>query len=185
MRFICGLYNGFFWFVQKLAGDWFLGLAARLVFSSVLLGYFINSGLTKIGSGFPGIFVASDGAYAQIVPQVAENVGYDISQIAFFPYGLIVHLGTYAEFVLPVLILVGLFTRLSALAMIGFLFVMTYVDIVFHGLGAKAIGMPFDRIQDSVVWDQRLLWIFPLVYLVIGGAGGVSLDGLLSRKCKK
>ena len=184
MRFICGLYNGFFSFIEKMTGDWFLGLAARLVFSSVLLAYFFNSGLTKIGSGFPGIFMASDGAYAQILPSIAESVGYDTSQIAFIPYGLIVHLGTYAEFVFPVLILVGLLTRFAALAMIGFISVMTYVDIAFHGLGAKAIGMPFDRIHDSVVWDQRLLWIFPLVYLVVRGAGQFSIDGLLSRICK-
>ena len=78
----------------------------------------------------------------------------------------------------------SLFTRFAALAMIGFIAVMTYVDIAYHGLGAKAIGMPFDRIHDSVVWDQRLLWIFPLVYLVIRGAGQFSLDGMLSRICK-
>ncbi len=181
MRFLCGLYNGFFSLIQKVAGDWFLGLAARLVFASVLLGYFLNSALTKVGSGFPGIFIVSDGAYAQILPSIAESVGYDTSKIDFIPYGLIVHLGTYAEFVFPFLILVGLFTRFAALAMIGFVAVMTYVDIAFHGLGAKAIGMPFDRIHDSVVWDQRLLWVFPLVYLVIRGAGRFSFDGMLSR----
>ena len=185
MHFLCGIYNGIFSFIQKITGDWFMGLAARLVFSSVLLGYFLTSALTKVGSGFPGIFIPRDGAYAQILPKVAENVGYDISQIAFIPYGLIVYLGTIAEFVFPFLILVGLFTRLSSLAMIGFIAVMTYVDIFFHGLGAKDIGAPFDSVQNAVVWDQRLLWIFPLIYLVVRGPGWFSLDGVLSRFCKK
>ncbi len=164
-----------------LAGDWFLGLVARLVFGSVLLVFFLNSALTKVGSGFPGFLIPRDGAYAQILPSVAQSAGYDISKISFFPYGLMVYLGTYAEFVLPILILIGLFTRLSALSMIGFIFVMTYVDIQFHGIDAKAIGAPFDRIHDSMVWDQRLLWIFPLVYLVIRGAGRISVDDVLSR----
>lgn len=181
MNFLVQLYSGVFSALQKAAGDWFLGLVARLVFASVLMGYFLNSGLTKVGSGFPGFLIPSDGAYAQILPSVAESVGYDVSQISFIPYGLIVLMGTYAEFIIPLLIFVGLFTRFAALTMIGFIAVMTYVDIAFHGLGAKAIGAPFDRIHDSVVYDQRLLWLFPLIYLVIRGAGLVSLDGLLSR----
>ena len=182
MSFLCRTYSGLFSIIQKAAGDWFLGLGARLVFSSVLLGYFLNSALTKVGSGFPGFLLPNDGAYAQILPSIAESAGYDVSQISFVPYGLIVMLGTYAEFVLPVLILVGLFTRISALGMIGFIMVQTFVDIVFHGLDDKTIGLPFDRIQDAVVADQRLLWLFPLVYLVIRGAGAISLDGLLFRK---
>ncbi len=185
MRFLCGLYSGFFAILQKLAGDWFLGLVARLVFSSVLMIYFLNSARTKVGSGFPDMFIPGSGAYAQIVPKVAESVSYDVSQISFIPYGLIVFLGTYAEFALPVLILLGLFTRLSALAMMGFIAVQTFVDIYFHGMAKKTIGLPFDRIQDSVVADQRLLWLFPLIYLVVRGAGALSLDALFYRRCRK
>ena len=176
----CKLYKSLFGTIQKIAGDWFLGLTARLVFSSVTMIYFLNSALTKVGSGFPDFLIPTTGAYAQMLPEITKAVSYDIDKISFFPYGLIVTFGTYAEFVLPVLILIGLFTRLSAIAMIGFIFVLTYVDITAHGIGAKTIGMPFDRIQDQVVADQRLLWIFPLLYLVIRGAGKISVDGLLS-----
>ena len=180
MSALLRLYTRSFGGLQAVAGDWFLGLAARLVFASVLLFYFFNSALTKLGTGPLGFLMPSDGAYAQILPSVTESAGYDISQISFFPYGLVVLLGTWAEFLLPFMVIVGLFTRLSSLAMIGFIAVMTYVDVYYHGIGEKAIGAPFDRFHDAMVADQRLLWLFPLVYLVVRGPGLLSLDRVLA-----
>jgi len=185
MRFIYYLFAVPFALLQKAAGDWFLGLAARLTFASVLLGYFLNSALTKVGSGFPGILTPGTGAYVQILPTLTKSVGYDTDKISFIPWGLIVTMGTYAEFVLPVLIVIGLFTRLSALGMIGFIAIMTYVDIYFHNIDEKTLGAPFDRFQDAAIADQRLLWLFPLVYLVIRGGGALSFDGLFSRFFRK
>ena len=181
MRVIYVFFSGLFALVERAAGGWFLGLAARLTFASVLLGYFLNSALTKVGSGFPDMFIPGTGAYAQILPSITRAVSYDIDKISFFPWGLIVTMGTYAEFVLPVLIVLGLFTRLAALGMIGFIAVMSYVDIAFHGVDAETIGAPFDRVPDALISDQRLLWVFPLLYLLIRGAGAVSLDALLAR----
>ncbi|MBO6949671.1 MAG: DoxX family protein [Rhodospirillales bacterium] len=169
--------------LENITGDWFLGLAARLVFSSVLLVFFVNSAMTKVGSGFPDMFIPSVGAYAQIVPHVAEAAGYDPSQIAVFPWKLIVLAGTYAEFALPIMLLIGLFTRFTALSLIGFIVVMSVVDVTLHNLDPKSVGFVFDRAQDAIIADQRLLWVFPLVYLVLKGAGPVSVDGvLLSRR---
>ena len=170
--------------LNRLAGTWFLGLASRLVFSSVLLMYFINSVRTKVGNGFPDVLIPGSGAYMQILPAIAEAHDYDTDAIAFLPYGLIVHLGTYAEFLLPVMILIGLFTRAASLGMLGFIAVMTYVDIQFHGVGAETIGAFFDRVQDSAISDQRLLWALPLVYLILQGPGLISLDHLFRRSKK-
>lgn len=167
--------------LRQVAGGWFMGLMARFVFASVLLLFFLNSAATKLGSGFPGILMAKVGAYVQILPSIAEAVSYDTSKIAFIPWGLIVHLGAYAEFLIPLMIVLGLFTRLASLAMIGFIGVMTFVDIQFHGVGADTIGGLFDRVQDSAISDQRLLWVFPLVYLVFHGAGSISCDRVLRR----
>jgi len=178
---IKSLHDKFFNGVENIAGGWFLGLAARLIFSSVLLVFFLNSAMTKLGSGFPGMFVPAVGAYAQIVPSIAEAAGYDPNNIALFPWKLIVLAGTYAEFILPIMLLVGLFTRFTSLSLIGFIVVMSIVDVQFHGLDAKSIGLAFDRVQDGIIADQRLLWIFPLVYLVLKGGGPVSVDGLLAR----
>jgi putative oxidoreductase len=182
VNLIKSLHDKVFGLLESLAGGWFLGLTARLVFSSVLLVFFVNSAMTKLGSGFPDMFIPAVGAYAQILPTVAEAAGYDPNNIALFPYKLIVLAGTYAELLLPIMLLVGLFTRFTALSMIGFIIVMSIVDVQFHGLDAKSIGMMFDRVQDGIVADQRLLWVFPLIYLALKGGGPVSVDGLLTRR---
>ncbi|MEM6744975.1 MAG: DoxX family protein, partial [Pseudomonadota bacterium] len=126
---------------ERLLDGWLPGLAARFVFAAVLFGYYWNSALTKIGDGVLGVFQVSDGAYFQIVPPVVEAAGYDASAVAFLPWGLIVTLGTYSEFVLPILIVIGLFTRLAALGMLVFVVVQSYVDIAFHGVDAETIGV--------------------------------------------
>ena len=117
----------------------------------------------------------------QIVPGAMEAAGYDPSALAIHHH-LIVYAGTYAEFILPGLVIVGLFTRLAAIGMIVFIAVQSYVDIAFHGADEKTIGALFDRFADSAIVDQRTLWLVPLVYLVVKGAGAISLDHLLARR---
>lgn len=167
--------------VQSGLEDWFLGLFARIVFAAVLFVYFFNSALTKIGDGVFGFLSIADNAYFQILPTVVERYEFDASQIPFVPYKIIVMAGTYAEFILPVLIILGLFTRLAALGMIGFVVVQSYVDVVFHGADEKTIGGWFDRLSDATILDQRTLWVFLLVYLVVRGPGLISLDTVLGR----
>ncbi|MEJ2016348.1 MAG: DoxX family protein [Limibacillus sp.] len=161
---------------------WFTGLLARFVFAAVLLVYYLNSASTKVGDGLAGFFSIGDNAYFQILPSVVEAYGYDASQVPLFPYGLIVTAGTYAEFILPLLIVAGAFTRLAALGMIGFTLVQSYVDIAFHGADAETVGSWFDRFPDAAILDQRALWVFLLAYLVIRGAGTLSVDHLVWRR---
>ncbi|MGF1528195.1 MAG: DoxX family membrane protein [Candidatus Competibacterales bacterium] len=177
-----GLYNSFFGVIEQLLGDWFLGLSARLVFAGVLFFYYFNSALTKVGEGVAGFFVVQDGAYFQIVPPIVEAFDYDATQVPFIPYGLIVYLGTYSEFVLPVLVVVGLFTRVAAAGMIGFIVVQSYVDMAYHGVDTETIVTWFDRVSDAAIFDQRAFWVFLLLYLVLKGPGIISLDGLLGRR---
>ncbi len=179
---IANLHEQIFAGLQDALEDWLLGFLARLVFAAVLFFYFFNSAMTKIGDGPLGFLQVTDNAYFQILPSVVESYGFDASQIPFFPYQLIVMAGTYAEIVLPVLIVLGLFTRIAALGMIGFVAVQSYVDIAFHGADEKTIGAWFDRLSDSVILDQRALWVFLLVYLVIRGAGAISLDHLFAGR---
>jgi putative oxidoreductase len=176
------LHRCIFGFAEAWLDGWFLGLLARLVFAAVLLGYYLNSAGTKVGDGIVGFFSIGDNAYFQILPSVVEAYGYDASQVPFFPYDLIVIAGTYAEFFLPILIVLGLFTRLAALGMIGFTLVQSFVDIAFHGADAETIGSWFDRIPDATILDQRALWVFLLVTLVVKGGGAISLDWILGKK---
>lgn len=174
------LHDGIFSGLERALSGWFTGFAARFAFASVLLLYYLNSAWGKFGEGVFGFLSPSSGAYVSILPKVMEANGYDESALAWH-YDVIVYLGTWTEIVLPILILVGLFTRLAALGMIFFVIVQSYVDIVGHGIDAKSIGSMFDRLPDAVIWDQRLLWVFVLVVIVVHGAGRLSLDHLLAR----
>lgn len=175
------IHNTLFAWLEHITRDWMLGLAARFTFFAVLFQYYINSAFTKVGDGLTGFFQISDGAYFQIVPTIiAETL--DPAAVPLFPYKIIVILGTYAEFILPVLIVIGLFTRLAALGMISFVIVQSLTDIYAHSLDDKTIGAWFDRFSDSAILDQRLFWTFTLLVIVIKGAGNVSLDYLITRR---
>ncbi|OIQ42869.1 MAG: hypothetical protein BM560_01430 [Roseobacter sp. MedPE-SWde] len=181
MHTLVTIHNAIFGLVEK-AGSWLLPLAARFVFAATLLLYYWNSGLTKLGDGLFGLFSPSIGAYSQIFPKQLEAVGYDVSEFGVF-HQLVVLAGTYAEFILPLLILLGLFTRLASLGMIGFIVVQSLTDVIGHGAtDAKTLGALFDRFPDSVIMDQRLFWVFVLAVLVVKGAGALSLDKILKRR---
>lgn len=151
---------------------------ARLVFAAVLLAYFWGAAGTKLGEGVAGLWTPDFGAYAQIFPRQIEAVGYDPSQLGLY-HRLVVLAGTWAEYVLPALIVIGLLTRLAALGMIGFVAVQSATDIWGHGV---APGAWFDRASDAVIADQRAFWVLLLVILVLKGAGPLSLDRLLFRR---
>tara|TARA_R100000541_G_scaffold2171_14_gene8351 strand:+ start:34032 stop:34406 length:375 start_codon:yes stop_codon:yes gene_type:complete len=120
-----------------------LSLVARLAIAAV----FFYSGRTKV-SGFltikPSTFNLFETEYTLplLSPQLAA------------------HLATYAEHLFPLLLVIGLFTRLSVLALLG----MTLVIQVFVYPDA---------------WPTHLTWI-GLMLLVIGrGAGHWSADRML------
>jgi putative oxidoreductase len=175
------LYRRIFGTLERIADSWLLGLFARFAFAAVLWGYFLNSARTKVGEGLTGFFSIQPGAYYQIAYPAVEAAGGDIGAVPFFPWGLMVVLGTYAEFILPLLIVIGLFSRLAALGMIGFIAVQTFVDITVHQIGAEAVGALFDRFPDAAIADQRLLWMVPLAVIALKGPGLLSVDAILDR----
>lgn len=158
-----------------------MALLARFTFLAVLAMFFWKSGLTKLGDGFAGIFFPSSGAYVQILPAQMEASGYDTSQLGFLSHAIVL-LGTWGEFIIPALIIIGLFTRASSIAMIVFILVLSIVDITGHNADATTIGAWFDNIPDSKIIDQRLLWIMLLLILVTRGGGPFSVDALLKRR---
>ena len=78
-------------------------------------------------------------------------------QLPLLPPELAAHLAAYAEHLFPLLLVLGLCTRLSALALLG----MTLVIQVFVYPQA---------------WPTHLVWATVLLYLAGRGAGGLSLD---------
>lgn len=76
---------------------------------------------------------------------------------------LAAHLATYAEHLFPALLMLGLFTRLSALALLG----MTAVIQIFVYPDA---------------WPTHLSWAGLLLYLAARGGGALSVDRALGLK---
>jgi putative oxidoreductase len=158
-------------------GDWLLPTVARLVFAGVLLGYFWASAMTKLGDG---LFAPSVGAYAQIFPRAFEAAGYDAGQFGVWAR-LVVLSGTWAEVVLPALIVLGLFTRAAAVGMAGFVAMQSLTDIYGHKALPQTVGAWFDRVPDALIVDQRAFWMLMFLVLIAKGAGPVSADRVLWR----
>jgi len=139
------LHNSVFSSVERMF-DGLVPLLARFVFAVTLLMYFWSSAMTKLGDGIMGVFIPSSGAYAQIFPKQLEAVVYDVSQLSIFHWAVVVA-GTWAEFILPLLIVIGLFTRLAALGgfeehevrVAGRGWNEVAVDLVLPGLGWIAV----------------------------------------------
>ena len=158
-------------------------LLARLVFAGVLANYFWTSAMTKLGDGPFGFLSPSIKAYAQIFPRRSEDLLYDPERFSHVSKAVI-FIGTSAEFILPLFIIVGLFGRLAALGMVIFVVVQSLTDVIGHGADAKTIGGWFDSAPDAVILDQRAFWLFLLVFLALRGAGPVSIDQFLINRAR-
>ena len=108
--------------LEDATATWLIPTLARLVFAGVLLVYFWRSALTKLGDGVFGFLSPSTGAYVQIFPKKAEAVRlrrqqFSASRISSSSPAP----GPNSS--CPLLIVLGLLTRLAALGMIGFVIV--------------------------------------------------------------
>lgn len=181
MNRLIPLYDGVTRRIETGLAPWLLPSLARLAFAGVLLGYYWASAWTKLGPGPLGFLTPSAGAYAQIFPRAFEAAGYDEGKLSLFQH-LVALAGLWAEFLLPLLIVLGLASRLAALGMIGFVGVQTATDIWGHGLTAADIGRWFDRDPAGLIADQRALWLLPLILIALLGPGPLSLDAAIRRQ---
>ncbi|MGY8814313.1 MAG: DoxX family protein [Gammaproteobacteria bacterium] len=83
--------------------------------------------------------------------------------LSFLPVKFAAYSATFGEFFLSLAIIVGLFTRFSAI-----------------GLIAMTLVIQFFVYPES--WSVHILWAGLLLYLVKHGAGTVSLDHLIHKK---
>jgi len=129
-----------------LIGHGLLALAARVAVAAI----FFLSGRTKVD----GLLTVNDSAY---------TLFREDYKVPLLPPEVAAHLAAYAEHLFPILLVLGLFTRLSALALLG----MTAVIQIFVYPSA---------------WPTHLSWAALLLYLAARGAGPVSLDRALGVK---
>ena len=123
-----------------------LALAARIGIGAV----FFLSGRTKV-DGF------------LTVNQSAYTLFREDYKVPLLPPEFAAHMAAYAEHLLPLLLVLGLATRLSALGLLG----MTAVIQIFVYPDA---------------WPTHLTWAVALLYLAGRGAGLFSLDRTLGIK---
>lgn len=108
---------------------------------------FFLSGRTKV----EGVLNITDGTYFLFAEEY---------RVPLIPSDIAAHLATYAEHLFPVLIVLGLATRVSALALLGMTIV---IEVFVYPLG----------------WPTHLMWAALLLYLIRFGAGAFSLDRIL------
>jgi putative oxidoreductase len=132
--------------LNRLIGDSLLSLIARLSIAAI----FLMSGRTKV-SGF-----------LTITPSTYDLFRTEYALPLISPE-LAAHISTYSEHLFPVLLVLGLFSRLSALALLG----MTTVIEVFVYPDA---------------WPTHLSWAGLLLIIIARGAGWLSLDRRLGIK---
>lgn len=167
MTALIQLYNSVF---GRFGSDAVVTTLARAVFLAVLAVYYLNAAGMKTEGGF---FTPSAGGFAQIFPMAADAALYDVGQMTAFQR-LVVIAGMLAEYILPVLLVLGLFTRAAALGAIGLVAVQTLVDVTGHG---APLGQLFDT--SIGLLDERVMWVFLLLVLVLRGAGPISADRAL------
>jgi putative oxidoreductase len=131
---------------ERSTTDWLPPLVARLGIAAV----FLQSGRTKV----EGLLTITPGAY-----QLFEEE----YKLPLLSPDVAAHLATYAEHLFPILLVLGLFTRLSAAALL----VMTLVIEIFVYPDA---------------WPTHLSWVGLLLPLFARGAGALSVDHFLKIK---
>ena len=177
---VLGFYDASVQAAVNLLDGWFTGLVARFAIFSVVGLYYMGSAWGSLNGSLLNLFSIDDGAYVAMLPSVMERYEYDASAMPFV-YDVFVWAGVLAELLLPLLILVGLFTRIAVVGLIVVVAVQSYVDVALHGLDDASVGAAFDAVPGAIIWDQRLLWVALLAILALRGPGLISVDALLRR----
>lgn len=124
-------------------GHTVIGVVSRCAIAAI----FFLSGRTKV-----------DGVLS--VNETAYTLFREDYKVPLLPPELAAHLAAYAEHLFPLLLILGLFTRVSALALLA----MTAVIQIFVYPDA---------------WPTHLSWAAPMLYLIGRGGGRLSLDHAL------
>lgn len=129
--------------VERIVGHDFLALIARLSIAAI----FFQSGRTKV----EGFLTITEGTYELFRTEY---------KLPLIPPEIAAHLSASVETFVPVLLVLGLFTRISAFVLLG----MTAIIEIFVYPDA---------------WPTHLSWATILLYLVARGGGRISVDRAL------
>jgi len=126
---------------------------ALLLTRLALAGVFWRSGRSKV----------VEGSLIEVSEAARYLFEYEYTGLPLLPPGLAATLAIWAETLFPILLVFGLATRLSALALLG----MTLVIQLF--------------VFPEAWWTVHSLWAAMALVLISRGGGIASLDALLAR----
>ncbi len=132
--------------LDRLVAHDYLALITRVAIAAI----FWLSGRTKVD----GFLTVNETAFALFS---------DEYKVPLVPPDIAAYMATYAETFFPILLVLGLFTRFSALALLG----MTAVIEIF---------------VYPLAWPTHLSWAALMLYLIGRGAGKFSLDRMLGLR---
>lgn len=141
-------------------------ILSRIVMASI----FWKSAMTKIAFNDEGVTAFSLGQIWNVITldwTVSDSTymlfeyEYDLPVL---PFELSAHMALTAEILLPMALILGLFTRYAALAMLG----MTLVIQIF---------------VYPNLWTVHGLWAIALLAIMSHGGGRLSVDNFLCKKC--
>lgn len=132
--------------LERVSYDTLLATPARLFIAVT----FFLSGRTKV-----------DG-FLTLKPSAYYLFQYEY-KVPAIPPDIAAHIATYSEHLFPVLLVLGLASRLSAAALLG----MTAVIEIFVYPDA---------------WETHLGWATALLFIIFRGPGALSLDRLIRRR---
>lgn len=141
---VCGIWDRLINCAEKIP-MWIILLATRVGIAMV----FLKSGMTKTSEGLN----LADSTFTLFEYEYA---------LPIIPPDVAAYLATYAEHIFAILLIIGLFSRLSALGLLG----MTLVIQIF---------------VYPTLWDIHLFWAGALLLIISKGPGLVSLDAAIGR----
>ncbi len=139
----------------------------NLVARIVVAWDFFKSGLTRV-EGWK--FFTSFGVSAEHW-QKQVDLFTTIHPVPFLPAKVAAAATTASEILLPMLLAIGLFTRVPAL---GLLIMTVVIEFV-------AARTP-EGIENNIANHQHILWILLFAYLFIRGGGPLSADGFVKSQ---
>jgi putative oxidoreductase len=140
------LWNRIATLLDGWVGHQLIALSSRIAIAAI----FFYSARTKVD----GLLTIKDSTFTLFAEEY---------KVPLLPPEFAAHMATYAEHLFPLLLIIGLGTRLSALSLLG----MTAVIQIFVYPDA---------------WPTHLTWAVPMLYLIGRGGGGLSLDSRLGIK---
>jgi len=139
-----------------------IALGLRLVIARV---FFLSGQAMIEGPVIPFNWIGRDVSFSVVLPSEIKEATFQLFQTQYanlpMPPTVATYLFAYADFVLPICLVVGFATRFAALGLV----IMTVLMAVY--------------VMPDALWTTHVYWIAILMVLMSVGPGAISIDALI------